>query len=231
MKPTTSLKTAVLVFALSQQEEVKRKSFLFHSDLPSELNAHALKIAHDSGLDYFHFCENEQIGSSFGERFSNAIAKIYDKGYEAVITLGNDSPNLTVHHLKETAKKLEENTIVLGPTYDGGFYLMGLRREHFKKDIFVDFSWNTGHIRQQIQHYIVQADASYLLLDVLYDIDSLVDLKRVYRTLDLFQRRLRLAIQQLLQAAFPIFNQEIEPISFLSFSQIHTRGSPYSFLP
>ena len=89
MKQSTFLKTAVLLFVRSEKEEAKRKSFLYQSDLHRALNARSLQIAKNSGLDYFHFSENEQTGGNFGERFANAIAAIYHKGYDAVITIGN----------------------------------------------------------------------------------------------------------------------------------------------
>ncbi|CAN0575163.1 unnamed protein product, partial [Ectocarpus sp. 12 AP-2014] len=43
---------------------------------------------------YFHISEKEQTGNSFGERFTNAIQTVFDKGYEHIITVGNDTPQL-----------------------------------------------------------------------------------------------------------------------------------------
>jgi len=90
---------AVLIFALSQEEEIKRKPFLRNTSLQQDLTSHTLTEVKKTGLDYYVYDEQHQVGTSFGERFTNAITDIYNKGYEAVISVGNDTPNLTNIHV------------------------------------------------------------------------------------------------------------------------------------
>lgn len=108
--------TAILIFAQSAERESKLKLFLKSEVLFSELNKHTLSTVEKSGLPYFHFSEKEQNGPTFAERYVNAIQSVYDQGYDTVITIGNDTPQLTTKHLHHTVEKLQECPIVLGPT-------------------------------------------------------------------------------------------------------------------
>ena len=103
-----------------------------------------------TGLPYFHFSEKEQQGNSFGERYIHAIQSVYNKGFENIITIGNDTPHLQTRHLVETAEKLQNNPIVLGPSKDGGYYLMGLRKSHFDTALFLKLPWQTSSLNRKI---------------------------------------------------------------------------------
>ena len=65
-----------------------------------DLNRHTIRQIEHSGLDYFHFTEKEQEGGDFGERFIHAIQSVFNKGYEYIITLGNDTPQLRTKHIR-----------------------------------------------------------------------------------------------------------------------------------
>ena len=80
-------KTAILIFANSAAKEVERKEFL-STEIFSALNKQTLKKAKKSKLPYFVVSEKEQIGISFGERFTNAIDLIFKKGFDNVIYSG-----------------------------------------------------------------------------------------------------------------------------------------------
>jgi len=123
---------AVLIFALSQEEEIKRKPFLRNTLLQQDLTSHTHNIVKKTGLDYYIYSEQEQVGTNFGERFTNAIKDIYNKGYDAIITLGNDTPNLNKTHLVQAIDTLQQGKSVIGPSFDGGFYLMGLQKKVFE---------------------------------------------------------------------------------------------------
>lgn len=76
-----------------------------------------------------------QKGSDLGEKMYRAIRKVLDLGYESVVLTGADLPGLTKDHLLSAFAILEEKDIAIGPTSDGGYYLIGMkqpRREVFK---------------------------------------------------------------------------------------------------
>ncbi len=170
--------TAILIFANSAEKEAERKSFL-SSDVFSALNHQTLKTVEKSGIQYFHFSEKNQIGSSFGERFSNAIETIFNKGFGNVITIGNDTPHLKTHHLVDTLHQLEKNELVLGPSKDGGFYLMGIKKEHFNKENFLKLPWQTSKLQNCIASIITSKKLNIKFLEILNDLDVLEDIKKI----------------------------------------------------
>jgi len=178
-------KTAILIFANSAEKEIISKSFSDKS-LFETLNTQTLNIAKKTGLAYFLFSEKQQIGNSFGERFTNAIQSVYDKGFDTVITIGNDTPHLTSKHILKTVEKLKQHTVVLGPSTDGGFYLMGLNKSQFKKELFLKLPWQTSKLSRSITKLTSSNKLAISYLEVLTDIDTASDIKLVidsYKTL------------------------------------------------
>ncbi|WP_026776675.1 DUF2064 domain-containing protein [Polaribacter sp. Hel_I_88] len=170
--------TAILIFANSAEKEAERKTFL-SSDVFSALNHQTLKTVEKSGIEYFHFSEKNQVGSSFGERFSNAIENIFNKGFKNVITIGNDTPHLKTKHLVDTVHQLEKNDLVLGPSKDGGFYLMGIKKEHFNKETFLKLPWQTSKLQKCITSIVTSKKLHIKLLGILNDLDVLEDIKKI----------------------------------------------------
>lgn len=173
-----SNKTAILIFANSAEKEVERKSFL-SAAIFSELNAKTLKTVQKSGIEFFHFSEKEQVGHSFGERFTNAIDTIFCKGFDRIITIGNDTPHLKTHHLIDTLHQLEKNELVLGPSKDGGFYLMGIHKNQFQKEVFLKLPWQTSRLQSCIKNLVKTKYIKISYLEILNDIDVKEDILKV----------------------------------------------------
>ena len=167
--------TAILVFANSSNEELRFKKFAAGGRLFDALTKQTLRTVRKTGIPFFHITEHEQRGNSFGERFTNAIRTIFDEGHENIITVGNDSPHLTQTHLLNTLTKLEQGESVIGPSADGGFYLMGLHRPDFEKNDFEELSWQTAHIREEIMTLLTIGTKEVHLLPILFDLDTIWD--------------------------------------------------------
>lgn len=76
-----------------------------------------------------------QEGVDLGEKMFNALAKVLSLGYEAVVLTGTDLPQMTEKHFRSAFEALEKADIAIGPTPDGGYYLIGMksaRREPFQ---------------------------------------------------------------------------------------------------
>ncbi len=205
-------KTAILLFANSAQEEVKHKSIYKGKELFDALNNTTLKTVKKTGLAYFHFSEKQQTGITFGERFSNAIQTIFDKGFEKVITLGNDTPSLKAYHINETSKQLATNKVVLGPSLDGGFYLLGIHKANFNKEQFADLPWQTSTIKRTLLALITADEVTEVaLLSSLSDLDTTEDIKHLFN----FTSPLPKEIVALLLLILQVFRT------------INTRGSLY----
>lgn len=71
-----------------------------------------------------------QRGADLGERMMNGIQDVMEQGYEKVIVIGSDIPNLKSTHIQAAFHLLEEKDIVIGPCFDGGYYLIGMKDSH-----------------------------------------------------------------------------------------------------
>ena len=69
-----------------------------------------------------------QKGHDLGERMYRVIRKILELGYESAVLTGTDLPMMTAAHLESGFAVLEEKDIAIGPTSDGGYYLIGMKK-------------------------------------------------------------------------------------------------------
>ncbi|APZ46245.1 hypothetical protein BW723_08020 [Polaribacter reichenbachii] len=218
-------KTAILIFANSANKEVERKSFL-SKEVFAKLNAQTLKTVQKSGLDYFHFSEKNQVGATFGERFTNAIETVFNKGYKNVITIGNDTPHLKTKHLVETANQFLKKELVLGPSKDGGFYLMGISKKQFQKEAFLKLPWQTNRLQSSIVQIATNQKNKISFLEVLNDLDAKEDILKIVNSL----KSISLSILKLLIALVCIDKKSISMYKLYtlekSFSKLFNKGSP-----
>lgn len=168
---------AVLFFSRSAPAEAACKQFIQpgrhtqNANIAQSLISHTLRQIKQARLPYFHIDEQHQIGSNFGERFSHAFNTLFDRGYDYVISVGNDIPQMQAHHIREAANKLRSGKkIVLGPDTDGGTWLMGYSREAFSADRFRQLPWNTDRLLDAILKK--QCGGEIELLQTLSDIDD-----------------------------------------------------------
>ncbi len=224
---TSNKKIALLTFALSSQEEIKSKPFLAQKKLAKSLNGHIKKLSKSSGLPVFNYDETKQVGNSFGARFSNAIQSIMNRGYDAVITIGNDSPELNLNHIRKAEKTVKNGSTVLGPSHDGGFYLLGITKENFDYNTFLNYSWNTTYLFDEVIHNLEVNDQNYVTLQKLNDIDLVCDLEKLcisnISTIEL--RKIIQSIRVKNPAKYSYTNlSELDCI----FPRILNKGSPFS---
>lgn len=217
---------AILVFALSQEEEIKRKPFLKNSSLQSDLTSRTITLVKKTGLDYFVYNEQQQLGTGFGERYSNAINDIYEKGYDAVITIGNDTPNLNKTRLLKAVETVQKGQSVIGPSYDGGFYLLGIHKEAFHQKEFSQFQWNTSKVRKELYSYLKSYNTSFSQLDFLYDLDHFSDIINIYKTLPFLLKKLRRVLQIILRTEDKTASTKQTFLSYISSKVYYNKGSP-----
>ena len=217
--------TAILIFANSAQKEAERKSFL-SKEAFSKLNAQTLKIVRKSGISYFHFSENQQVGDSFGERFTNAIESILNKGFQNIITIGNDTPHLKTKHLLETQKQLEQKDLILGPSKDGGFYLMGIKKEHFNKEVFLKLPWNKSNLRKAVAKVSRVKKLKIDFLELLNDIDKKQDIKYIINSFKTIAYWLLKLLLYLVFDVKQIAHQSKIIVLEILFSKPFNKGSP-----
>lgn len=219
--------TAVLIFANSSKEEQRQKKIPGGFALFEVLNRKTQETAREFGLPYFHFTEKEQQGSTFGERFTNAIQHVFDEGYENIITIGNDTPHLKQSHLLRSAELLKQKKFVLGPSEDGGFYLMGIRRAHFDHASFLNLPWQTSKLSGAISRLLTNnSNAQLHKFQPLKDIDRLGDIKTFLNSFSNISADIKQVILALLQLKKEAFSSYL----FLRYDLVnfsfHNKGSP-----
>jgi rSAM/selenodomain-associated transferase 1 len=117
-----------------------------------------------------------QADGDLGARLRNAFAATLRAGARRVIAIGADCPSLDTACLQQAAAALASSDLVLGPARDGGYYLIGLRRE--APELFADIPWSTAGV---FATTLARADALALdvhILDEKEDIDDLAALTR-----------------------------------------------------
>jgi rSAM/selenodomain-associated transferase 1 len=110
--------------------------------------------------------ELQQEGD-LGERMRHAFTLLFQQKYERIIIIG------TSLHIEEAFTSLWQNDIVLGPTLDGGYYLLGMNTMH--KNLFINKSWSTPQVFAQTMEVIGSNKLSCKLLGQLTDVDEADD--------------------------------------------------------
>ena len=109
-----------------------------------------------------------QPQAGLGERLARLFACAFDQGMERVVALGSDSPSLPAAYVEEALALLGEREVVLGPSTDGGYYLIGLRRP--APELFAGIAWSTGQVLAQTLERL--GGRSLGLLPMWYDVDT-----------------------------------------------------------
>ncbi|WP_175402859.1 DUF2064 domain-containing protein [Mangrovivirga cuniculi] len=104
-----------------------------------------------TGLPVYQYDESKQIGNNFSERLTNSIDDLFLKGYENVITVGSDSPELLNLDFSLVKSELEKGNAVLGPTQRGGTYLIAVPFKFWKKNEFSEIPWNTSRVFEALK--------------------------------------------------------------------------------
>jgi len=227
---TYTSKTAILLFALSENVEHISKPIATNTKqnvlLWKKMNERVLKTIQKTKLQYYHSNEINQIGSSFGEKLTNAILQLFNKGFEKVIIIGNDCPELKSHHLIEASSQLQKNDFVLGANYNGGAYLIGVTKSALNLEDFKTIKWQTTTVFNELRTLCKKSTLE--ILQSFNDCNNASDFKKIVAKLS-FLDNLRHLILSLFQNNATINRYEISfftaKISSLNFN----KGSPLSF--
>ena len=120
---------------------------------------------------------------NFGDCLLHAIQEILVRGHGAAVVLNSDSPTLPTSLLTETAEVLARSgdRAVLGPSSDGGYYLLGLKQAHHR--MFEDIAWSTGRVAEQTLMRAKEINLEVHMLPAWYDVDDLDSLRTLHAEL------------------------------------------------
>ena len=132
-----------------------------------------------------------QRGGGLGERLAGAMADAVALGFGPLLVIGTDSPTLPPAYLAQALTLLTDTDVVLGPTEDGGFYLLGTHRP--QPGLFEDVEWSTREVLAQTAENARVHGHSVGFLPPWYDVDTPEDLERLRREMDSDPQARRLA--------------------------------------
>lgn len=124
-----------------------------------------------------------QIGSSLGQRLDHVLTRCLDAGYEQVVAIGSDIPTLPAWHLERVFDLLSDSgvDVVLGPSEDGGYHMVGWKRPHGRLVRAVEMS--TPDVLEKTLELAAADGVSVALAPRWYDVDRPEDLDRARRDL------------------------------------------------
>lgn len=109
-----------------------------------------------------------QKGKNLGKKMEAAFLWAFDQKYENVMLIGTDLWTLNKDTLLEAKKALENKDIVIGPCYDGGYYLIGMR--NLNNEIFTDIPWSKKEVFRKTLSKA--KENSIYCLDLKNDVDN-----------------------------------------------------------
>ncbi len=118
-----------------------------------------------------------QQGVDLGQRMAHAFKTVFDAGYDRAVLIGTDIPQLNSDILTRAFENLESAPAVIGPSKDGGYYLIGFQKQTFSSRVFEGIDWSTPHVLEQTQAVMDTNNISFSRVETLNDIDTIADLK------------------------------------------------------
>jgi uncharacterized protein len=119
-----------------------------------------------------------QQGLDLGERMEQAFAWAFAAGYTSACIIGSDCYQLTEQVLQQGFEALARHEVVVGPSTDGGYYLLGMK--HLYPDLFRGKKWSTHRVLTDTLQDAARLEVSIHLLPLLTDVDEEKDLPTIY---------------------------------------------------
>ena len=155
-------------FAIAGELAGMVRSCLFYEPSAS---IHEMRKWVGDGLELF-----PQEGEDLGERMRNVFRKVFDEGANASLIVGTDIPDLDAGLVRKGFEHLEREPVVVGPSVDGGYYLLGMQKG--VGDLFSGVRWSSQHVLADTLARVSNLGLSCGLLPELADIDTKEDWER-----------------------------------------------------
>ena len=120
-----------------------------------------------------------QRGNDFGERLFFAAEDLFKCGFSSVCLIDSDSPTVPTDAYAKAVDLLSKpnDRLVIGPSDDGGYYLIGLKENH--RQMFERIDWSTERVLDQTKQRARELDLDVSFLPIGYDVDDRVTLRRL----------------------------------------------------
>ncbi|GAB3499658.1 hypothetical protein GCM10027341_23400 [Spirosoma knui] len=168
--------TAVLLFALPDAIESDRKTVSRRSaTIWRALRRLTQAKVRTSGLPLLQSHQLIPHQGAFGEQISAALAAAFAQGYEQVICIGNDCPDLAISDLRRAAISLSTNQLPIGFDRRGGVYLFGITRSQFDVQALEQLPWQTEQLADALRSYLIVHSSLITQLPTRSDLNQRID--------------------------------------------------------
>lgn len=122
-----------------------------------------------------------QSGANLGQRMANAFRSAFASGFSKVVLIGSDLPDLPGDIVRQALAALDTHGVVIGPSRDGGYYLIGFTAAHFLSQVFENLCWSTDRIFEQTMGILNNQGVNTHVLPRWHDVDTWSDLQDLIR--------------------------------------------------
>lgn len=139
-----------------------------------------LQVYYNDYVDQDDLWENErfdkylQVQDHLGAKMSTAFQQAFAQGYEKACIIGSDCWDLKTSHIEQAFDQLTTNDFTIGPSVDGGYYLLGMKA--LEPALFTDKQWSTSTVFKDTVETIKELGLTYALLPTISDVDVEADL-------------------------------------------------------
>jgi len=154
------------VFEQVRRASGETKRYIFYADRQD--GARMKRWAGDG----FRFCP--QSDGDLGERLEQAFNSVFRRGAKKAVVIASDVPNITAVIIDEAMRILDRHDLVIGPSHDGGYYLIGMNRLY--RHLFRGMAWSTQQVLRQTVGIAEPLGLRLRFVPALADIDNETDL-------------------------------------------------------
>jgi len=118
-----------------------------------------------------------QSDGDLGARMHDFFERGFEAGADKIVLIGADSPSLPAELVQQAFRSLDDRSVVIGPSEDGGYYLVGARRN--TPPIFGGVNWGSEDVFCQTAAMLDAARIEFTVLSTWFDVDRAADLNRL----------------------------------------------------
>ena len=159
-------------FLLEMLSTLNKGTFLFYLCFYPE---HSLKDLKRWLGD--HYLYTPQYGENLGEKMKNGFVEAFAMSFKRVVLIGSDIPDLPLEFIEEAFTSLNEKDAVIGPSIDGGYYLIGFSDKSFSPQVFEGVPWGQETVFKKTMKLLEREGKTVHTLQPWRDIDTIKDLQ------------------------------------------------------
>ncbi len=137
------------------------------------------------GKNHIYF---SQTGDNLGKRMQKAFEKAFDMGVKKGVLMGTDIPDLPSEIIESAFNYLDSKKSVIGPAFDGGYYLIGFRQNFFSASVFENIPWSTPKVFEKTLSKMKTLQIEPYILPGWRDMDSMDDLLYLIKNKGVWKR-------------------------------------------